>query len=91
MTGEATFQFHRVTAVLGVLVALSAAAWFVVQVDMSAQWAAVGLTLLVIGFVKAGLVGLEFMGLRDAPSPLRNAFLAWLLLTATTLVLIAVL
>ena len=41
--------------------------------------------VLVVAFVKARFVGLEFMELRAAPLPLRAIFEAWVVLACTAL------
>jgi hypothetical protein len=79
---EATHpQRQRATVVAVVLVAVSIATWFVLRSDAYHGTRIVGAALLVIGLIKAGLVGYEYMDVRHAPLVLRAIFGAWLVLT----------
>ena len=76
MTG---YLRHPVTAVWALLIAATVVSWLLgTRHDVfvaSARVATVG--VLVIAFVKVGLVGRHFMELRAAPRPLVLLFNAW--------------
>lgn len=74
----------RVTLVWLLLVVITLASWESVGVTGGARIAS--FAVLVIAFVKARLIGLEFMELRHAPLPLRIAFEAWTIIMCVTLV-----
>ena len=67
----------RVAAVWGVLVAATAASWWL-GTEHGTDDVRLGTTLvIVIAVFKLRLVGVHFMGLGHAPRPLRAMFEAW--------------
>jgi hypothetical protein len=73
----------RALAVWLVLMAATLVSWE--SARKSGDYRLASSAVLLIAFVKARLIGLEFMELRAAPRPLRLIFEAWTVLACTTL------
>ncbi len=78
--------FRRITAVWLLLVLATLFSWESAQVGQDHRLATS--IVLVIAFIKARFVGLEFMELREAPLPLRLIFEAWVILACAALLIL---
>lgn len=68
---------RRAAGVWLVLVAATGTSWILATPDRSSNSAAA--VLLVIAFIKVRMIGLHFMGIRQAPAPLRALFEGYVL------------
>lgn len=80
----------RVVAVWSALIVATAASWWLgADRPLGGDVRHLGSALvLVIAFVKVRYIGLYFMELRSAPSPLRVLFTLWTVLTGAATVLL---
>ena len=86
MTAVAPLLRSRITAIWGLLIALTLLSWWLgTDHGVSSEQTASVLVLLV-AFFKVRLVGLYFMELRTAPLPLRALFEGWCSVVATTVI-----
>jgi heme/copper-type cytochrome/quinol oxidase subunit 4 len=86
MTVVAPLLRSRITAIWGVLIALTLLSWWMGTdhgVD-SARTASV--LVLLVAFFKVRFVGLYFMELRSAPLPLRALFEGWCTVVSATVI-----
>jgi Prokaryotic Cytochrome C oxidase subunit IV len=74
---------RRVTAVWLVLVAATLFSWE--SARSSGDYRLASSAVLLIAFLKARLIGLEFMELRSAPAQLRLIFEGWTVIACTSL------
>jgi hypothetical protein len=77
---------RRITAVWLLLVAATLFSWESAHVGHDHRLSSS--IVLVVAFIKARFVGLEFMELRDAPLPLRLIFEIWVALACAALLLL---
>ena len=78
--------FRRITAVWLLLVLATLLSWESAHLGDDHRLSTS--IVLVIAFIKARFVGLEFMELRDAPLPLRLIFELWVLLACAALLIL---
>jgi len=78
---------NRLTVTWSALVILTLLSFTVLQGFQPYQLA--GAAVIVVAFVKARLVGLEFMELRKAPLVLRLMFETWIVLICSTIVAVS--
>lgn len=75
-------------AIWAILVAATLASYLFQLEGVRSHPRLVGTAILLIAFFKVRLIGMRFMELRDTVLPLRLAFEAWVVVMATTLIVL---
>ena len=79
--------YHRATAVWLALVAATGLSWeFGHGLGFGANFRHATIAVIVLAFIKARFVFIEFMELRHAPRVLRAAFEAWAVVTGAAVI-----
>jgi heme/copper-type cytochrome/quinol oxidase subunit 4 len=86
MTALAQLLRGRITAVWGVLIALTLLSWWMGTDHGVGDAQTASVLVLLVAFLKVRFVGLYFMELRSAPLPLRALFEGWCTVVAATVI-----
>jgi hypothetical protein len=80
---------NRITIVWLLLVAATLVSWETAQSGKDAtDHRTATAAIMIVAFIKVRYIGLEFMELRHAPTPLRVLFEAWLVLVCTAILIV---